>query len=836
MKAFLSHSSVNKDYVELVAKELGRQFCVFDKFAFQSGIEFKQSIEKGLDDTNVFVLFASPDSLASIWVTFEVTEAFYRTLQKRIGRVLVLLLDDSISYDKLPEWIRRAKIQVVKSPKQAAREIRSHLHELLRGHSQPLFVGRTSELAEAEAALLSISAEKPPRSLVFVGLPQIGRRSLAKRVAQNVVGSNTTTQITIEHGDDLHDVVFKLATEIEPYSGPGSLAHIQQSIEKLSVDDAALRGYECLRSIFESGSLPVFVDAGGLVDENGSFALSFRPLLRLIGASSDAYVFFITSRKPTSTDPLIAATVRIQPLASKEAGKLLQALATRDKVQLGARELSQLVDHISGYPPSCYFAAQLIKTYGAAAILANAVELVDFRVSAFVAYIIKHTLSEKENAILRLLANYSPLPLAVIGGFAGLGAEAVSSALMRLIDFSMLHPDGDGCYQISEPLRDAAYKRAAFFTKAEIQVLGKLVDSWLTENPEESPSLAFSRVIYRIASQGGIPALAGRVVHMASDTFRLAEQAYNQQDYETAVEWFRKVLVLRPGSDRATVLLVRSLAQLEEWPECETLCSDLERAKLPTRTTAFLRGFVERKRNRIPNAITQFELALKAGRSDVALLRELAWCHFISGDPKAAETYLREAFALQPDNPFLIDMSIQVAMKLDDDGTVKAQLDRLRLFESENFYWHRMATFQAKTGNLPAAVESGIRAITGVERPRFEAFAHLAYCEIRLGKLKEARAHLAELEGHYPRLRKTITSTLYCHLELASGNADEVLRRIDAQAALSNHYFAKLRYSAIQKVLTKAATSEARRAEFQAELNSTPPDNKTEPKFDDLPR
>src|ERR1043165_9785698 len=122
MKAFLSHSSANKDYVELVAKELGRQFCVLDKFAFKSGIEFKQSIEKGLDETNLFVLFARPDSLASVWVGFEITEAFYRLLQKRIARILVLVLDDSLSLDKLPEWVRRAKIVHVKSPKQAARE------------------------------------------------------------------------------------------------------------------------------------------------------------------------------------------------------------------------------------------------------------------------------------------------------------------------------------------------------------------------------------------------------------------------------------------------------------------------------------------------------------------------------------------------------------------------------------------------------------------------------------------------------------------------------------------------------------------------------------------
>lgn len=241
MKAFLSHSSKNKDFVEIVAKELGRQFCVFDKFSFQSGIEFKQSIEKGLDETNIFVLFASPDSMSSIWVQFEITEAFYLLLQKRITRVLILLMDDSLSLSALPEWARRAKAVPVKSPKQAAREIRSHLHEMLRLHSQPLFIGRTSEIAEAEAALLSTASDNPPRYLLFVGLPQIGRKSLARRVAQNVLGTHSTTELLIENGDDLHDLVFKLATEVEPYSGQVSLSHIQESISSFGARSGGSR-------------------------------------------------------------------------------------------------------------------------------------------------------------------------------------------------------------------------------------------------------------------------------------------------------------------------------------------------------------------------------------------------------------------------------------------------------------------------------------------------------------------------------------------------------------------------------------------------------------------
>ena len=157
------------------------------------------------------------------------------------------------------------------------------------------------------------------------------------------------------------------------------------------------------------------------------------------------------------------------------------------------------------------------------------------------------------------------------------------------------------------------------------------------------------------------------------------------------------------------MLLVRALAQLDEWDECDSLCSEMEGRKVPTRTTQFLRGFIARKRGRFGEAIKHFELARKAGRNDVAILRELASCYLISGDSASADACLKEAFELQPDNPYLIDMAVKVAVELRDLKTAGLQLERLRVFDSGPFYWHRMATYYVATDDIPAAVDAGMR-------------------------------------------------------------------------------------------------------------------------------
>jgi tetratricopeptide (TPR) repeat protein len=278
------------------------------------------------------------------------------------------------------------------------------------------------------------------------------------------------------------------------------------------------------------------------------------------------------------------------------------------------------------------------------------------------------------------------------------------------------------------------------------------------------------------------------------------------------------------------------LAQLEEWPECDLLCSDLEYRKLPVRTTAFLRGFIDRKRGQIPSAIKQFELARTAGRNDVAVLRELAWCHFISGDSDKAEVMLNEAFELQTDNPYLIDMAVQVALQQGKFDVAQKQLERLRFFETDSFYWHRAATLHSRIVDMASAVEAALRSVKGASRPRYEALAHLAYCEIRSGKLEEAQQHLGELDRFFPRLRKGITFALHCHLELKRGNAEEVLRGVDRQVARGNRFLLSIRHGAIRRLLSNPGISEARRAEFEKEIETAGSGSVEDPRFEDLPR
>jgi hypothetical protein len=218
MKAFLSHSSKDKEFVQAVAELLNRQYCLLDEKSFDTGIEFKKSIEESLDDSSVFVLFASKDAMESVWVDFEIEEAWYQRLRKNLTSSLVYLIDSSIDTSSLPEWLKRALVRRNNSPQQIARDIRNHLNNLLLARHSPFFTGRSQDIGLLENALTPLDDLIPPHSFLIWGLPGIGRRTLIKHVIPSVLQLRKFVPIRVGEGDSINDICANVADKIEPYN------------------------------------------------------------------------------------------------------------------------------------------------------------------------------------------------------------------------------------------------------------------------------------------------------------------------------------------------------------------------------------------------------------------------------------------------------------------------------------------------------------------------------------------------------------------------------------------------------------------------------------------
>lgn len=73
LKAFLSHSSAQKTFVEKVAQILGQDNCFLDNKTFESGMQTIEEIIKAIGKSSIFVFFISKEALESQWVKDELS-------------------------------------------------------------------------------------------------------------------------------------------------------------------------------------------------------------------------------------------------------------------------------------------------------------------------------------------------------------------------------------------------------------------------------------------------------------------------------------------------------------------------------------------------------------------------------------------------------------------------------------------------------------------------------------------------------------------------------------------------------------------------------------------
>ena len=430
MKAFLSHSSKDKEFVEAIAKELGRQYCVYDSKSFESGKEFRESILKGLDESAVFVLFLSKHSKDSVWVDFELGEAWYQTLHKKIDKSLVYLLDTA-SHESVPEWLRRARIDRIGLPAAVARDIKHHLDSLLRKRQQPFFVGRSTAVAGLEELLTPLDGTKPPQIVCISGLPGVGRRSLIKYTSPKLLNLYKYIEIRFSEGDSVNDICIRLADHVEPYSTKDGFDKIVREIKSFKEDNALERILRNIKTVIDNNELLIFYDDGGLLDIEGYLRPPVNRLINAIPSDYGAYIFFVSYRKPQKSTGSNLPVLQLHSLGKHETKRLVSMLATRAKLALQPDQLSELAEYVSGYPPAAYFAVEQAKDYGIDLVMKDKSQLVQFTASVFIKHIAELTLEYIDKNLLQLVAAYSPLPLAVIVDVLQDNIENISDCILE---------------------------------------------------------------------------------------------------------------------------------------------------------------------------------------------------------------------------------------------------------------------------------------------------------------------------------------------------------------------------------------------------------------------
>ncbi len=771
-RAFLSHSSAQKSFVDPVAAELGRQFCVFDKSHFHAGDDLANIIAQQLTDSSLFVLFASTEAIASNWVQFEINKAAEKALRDNHRRVLVLILDPTVDVHHLPPWLHKSVIRRATAPKPAARIIRGMIDEIMRARATDTFIGRAKEQDKIQAALLPIDTLNVPRTVALSGLTGIGRRTLAARMARDLLGLRRLLPIRVSSGDEAREVVASLASEVEPYSTPEGIRELIEQTSRLSESDLSSKFVEYTLAAQANGDLVTLIDEGGLLDSDARIGRSHETLVKAVAATKNAYLALILTRRlATGSEAEAIPSVRIDPFSSEEMRRLLVSLAGRHGVRITSAEITELLEYLGGYPPAANHAIQLMLSYGTTAVIADKARLVDFRATYFVAYLReRQPLWEQNESILKLLCAYSPLPLQVIGESLRATPESLTKSIQSLIDASLVTPIDGGQFEIAQPVADAI-RRLADLSSVAHDAVAKSLENYL-ENAEDSDRrLELSRALYRANQYSG--GASKWAVRFASDLVRLTREYYYQREYGRAIQYGREALKHAHENMEVREYLARALIKDELFDDALSEIEAIRRMG-EGRTAAFLTGFLERARERPDQAIVHYLSAVEQGRSGVAIHRELAYCYFETGKLDRAKQHLDIARKSEAANRFIIDLLVQIATHQNDESAARENLRALSALDGPTFYKHRLSTVELAFGNKEAALEAATEAVAG-GRATLPFLTQLAKCQIELAQFGDGVETVDRIDKLFPKTHVDIRKGLRCKLEIARKHFAEAL-------------------------------------------------------------
>lgn len=187
IKAFISHSSADKDFVRHLVDLLGRDYFRIDCYDFDSAYRTMDEINRSIEESTQFILLISKDSLSSPWVEKEIGTA-KRLLRSRFWPFII---DRQVSLEDVPGWIRDEDVLNLKyydTPELLARDIEQKFRKIVWGANpltkmrESVLAGRNADIDKFENKYLSGKGNKL-RAVLISGRDGVGKDFFAKQCA-----------------------------------------------------------------------------------------------------------------------------------------------------------------------------------------------------------------------------------------------------------------------------------------------------------------------------------------------------------------------------------------------------------------------------------------------------------------------------------------------------------------------------------------------------------------------------------------------------------------------------------------------------------------------------
>lgn len=359
-RAFLSHSSFDKDFVATVYDQLGAGRCHFDAKTFPKNTDLAVQIRDGIEDCDVYVLFLSAAAVNSDWVRAELDVAQEMRTRWKIRSVLVFQLDET-KWDVLPAWAHRHVVSCPPSPHQVALRIADEVRRL-DSDATPCY-GRDDDVRRA-VALIS-EADTMPAYLYFSGPIGIGRRTFASEIYKSYFPhvAKTNIEITVDQLDDLLDIYRRALAFSSNWRARDYREAINDFIQLTLVERAKALAV-LLRKISTSFSQVVVINVGtSALTEEGKPQGWFVTLTNHLLPADYPYIWFVSQRFLSGANLRNGLFFAVEQLSDEWSRFLFKVLIQKHQIKIPSRdEQSRIESSIAGHPGLIVLVTNYLRT------------------------------------------------------------------------------------------------------------------------------------------------------------------------------------------------------------------------------------------------------------------------------------------------------------------------------------------------------------------------------------------------------------------------------------------------------------------------------------------
>jgi tetratricopeptide (TPR) repeat protein len=659
-KAYLAHSSKQKQFVEQVALKLRPITCIFDKFNFESGLRTIDEIMRGIDASDVFVLFLSDKALDSDWVKKEIVEAYDKLERNTLKRIFPIIVDD-VTYDdpRIPEWMRNeynlkyvAKANIAAQRiSQQLREISWDLHPKLMERSS-IFVGRNDLINIYEERLDNFDLI-PPTCLIASGIPSTGRRTLMRKclTKSNLVKESYRPPIiTLNGKESIEDFILKV-------NNLGFTKEIDvMNLFTMTVEQKIQIALQLATDFFNAKEILFIVDNSCIVTHESNLTDWFYKIIERL-VDKKHLLFIVVSNHRVNRSAILHKdfifALDVPELGNIERQGLFKRFLELEEIELSKENFLYFYQLFSGFPEQIMFAVDIIKNEG----LAKAKELtnliVEFNSERIIRLVQKFESNQTAFDFLHLLSEFDFISYEFT--FQIVGADEIYKKLLsEFSGLSMIETIGatKEYFRINDTIRDYVRRQKLKINETFEERLRIFAKDYMRNYSNDSADLSQFMFSIREALISGedVPESLLIPSHFLNTMVELYDR---KRRFSEVISLADRVLEKSQYLDKNIELMIRywlclSLARIRN----NRFLKEVQEIKGSDHN--FLMGFFYRRMGRYDLAIEKLTAALNSRPNFYQAKRELLQVYLNMDDYENAYKLARGNYEFDKKNPFHI--------------------------------------------------------------------------------------------------------------------------------------------------------------------------------------